>query len=81
MRSDLQLYKWGRYDKVGVPQTKTSYHHILSAGEGVNENSQTYLWINDVEFIVDLGIPSVLPAVLNVIRDIVTEVRKWNSHV
>ena len=63
------------------PKTKMSHHHILSAGEGVNGNSQTYLWINAVEFIVDLGIPRVLPVVLNVIRDIVTEVREWNSHV
>ena len=68
--------------KEGVSQTKTSHHHIiLSVGEGVNGNSQTYLWINGVEFIVDLGIPCVLPAVLNVIRDIVMEVREWYSQV
>ena len=67
--------------KEGVSQMKTSHHHILSAGEGVNGNSQTYLWINAVEFIVDLSIPSVLPAVLNVIRDIVTEVRAYRKLV
>ena len=53
--------------KKGVSQTKASHHHILSAGEGVNGNHQTYLWINAVEFIVDLGTPCVLPAVLHVI--------------
>ena len=44
-------------------------------------NSQTYPWVNIVEFIVDLSIPGVLPTVINIIRNIVTEVREWDSHV
>ena len=66
----------------GVTQTQTSHHHILSPREGVEGYShQTYPWVNVVEFIVDLCIPGVLPTVLNIIRDIVMEVREWDTHV
>ena len=67
--------------KVGVTQTQESHHHILSPIEGVEGNSQTYPWVNVVEFVVDLTIPGVLPTVLNIIRNIVTEVREWDSYV
>ena len=61
-----------------MTQTQTSHHHILSPREGVEGNSQTYPW---VKFVVDLTIPGILPTVLNIIRNIVTEVREWDSHV
>ena len=48
---------YGPMVKVGVSQMQMSHHHILSAGEGVDGNSQTYPWVNAVEFIVDQGIP------------------------
>ena len=32
--------------KVGMTQTQTSHHHILSPREGVEGNSQTYPWVN-----------------------------------
>ena len=64
-----------------MTQTQASHHHILSPIEGVEGNSQTYPRVNVVEFVVDLTIPGVLSTVLNIIRNIVTEVGEWDSHV
>ena len=64
-----------------MTQTQASHHHILSPIDGVEGDSHTYPWVNVVEFVVDLTIPGVLPTVLNIIRNIVTEVREWDSHV
>ena len=48
--------------KMGVTQTQTSHHHILSPGEGVERYTKTCPWVDVVEFVVNLSIPGVLPA-------------------
>ena len=71
---------WGM-GKVCVTQTQASYHHILSPIEewrGIPRPILglmlwSLLWISLFQVF--------LTTVLNIIRNIVTEVREWDSHV